>query len=68
MAGIRVPDIPTRDIVIDLIHRGICPAVAGDMVVRMLPPLIMDESHIEEAMGHLDAALNHFREQGKAGD
>ncbi len=61
MAGIRVPDIPTRDIVVDLIGRGMIPAVAGDMVVRMLPPLILDESHIEEAMNHLDASLTSLR-------
>ncbi len=63
MAGIRVPDIPTRDIVIDLIGRGMIPAVAGDMVVRMLPPLILDESHIEEAMNHLDASLTSLRDK-----
>ncbi len=66
MAGIRVPDIPTRDIVSDLISRGFCPAVAGDMVVRMLPPLILDESHIDEAMDHLDASLNDVRAKAKA--
>lgn len=66
MAGIRVPDIPTRDIVIDLVNRGMCPAVAGDMVVRMLPPLILDESHIDEAMEHFDGCLNAFREKKKA--
>lgn len=60
MAGIRVPSIPTRDIIVDMIDRGMLPAVAGDMVVRMLPPLIMDESHIDEAMEKLDAAFTNF--------
>ncbi len=60
MAGIRIPSIPTREIVVDLIGRGMLPAVAGDMVVRMLPPLILDESHIDEAMEKLDAALTDF--------
>jgi acetylornithine/N-succinyldiaminopimelate aminotransferase len=63
MAGIRIPDVPTRELVIDLIDRGFCPAVAGDMVVRMLPPLILDENHIDEAMGYLDAALTAFKEK-----
>lgn len=67
MAGIRVPSVPTRDLVLDLIDRGMCPAVAGDMVVRMLPPLILDESHIDEAMGKLDATLNHFKEKSTSG-
>jgi len=60
MAGIRVPSMPTRDVVSDLIGRGMLPAVAGDMVVRMLPPLIVDESHIDEAMEILDAAFTDF--------
>lgn len=63
MAGIRVPDIPTRDIVVDLIGRGMIPAVAGDMVVRMLPPLILDDSHIDEAINHLDASLTSLRDK-----
>ncbi|WP_262693248.1 aspartate aminotransferase family protein [Kordiimonas aquimaris] len=63
MAGIRVPSIPTRDIVLDLIDRGMCPAVAGDMVVRMLPPLILNEDHIDEAMNKLDATLTYFKEK-----
>ena len=60
MAGIRVPSIPTRDIVSDLIGRGMLPAVAGDMVVRMLPPLILDESHIDEAIELLDEAFTEY--------
>ena len=60
MAGIRVPSIPTRDIVTDLIGRGLLPAVAGDMVVRMLPPLIIDDSHLDEAIEILDACLTDF--------
>ena len=63
MAGIRVPDTPTRDIVVDLIGRGMIPAVAGDMVVRMLPPLILDETHIEEAINHLDGSLTSLRDK-----
>jgi len=63
MLGIRVPSIPTRDIVSDLIGRGMLPAVAGDMVVRMLPPLILDETHIDEAMGLLDEAFTDFSKQ-----
>lgn len=63
MAGIRIPSKPTRDIVVDLIGRGMLPAVAGDMVLRMLPPLILDESHIDEAMTKLDAAFTAFAEK-----
>ena len=30
--------------------------VAGDNVVRIVPPLIIDESHVEEAAGILEAS------------
>jgi acetylornithine/N-succinyldiaminopimelate aminotransferase len=30
--------------------------LAGDNVVRLLPPLIVEDAHIEEAMAALDAA------------
>jgi acetylornithine/N-succinyldiaminopimelate aminotransferase len=33
---------------------------AGDNVVRLLPPLIIDESHVAEALGKLDAAARSF--------
>lgn len=66
MAGIRVPSVPTRDLVIDLIERGMCPVAAGDMVLRMLPPLILNESHIDEAIEKLDACLTHFSEKKNA--
>jgi len=63
MAGVQVPSIPTRDIVLDMVDRGMLPAVAGDSVLRMLPPLILDESHIDEAMEKLDAAFADFAEK-----
>ncbi|WP_417465921.1 aspartate aminotransferase family protein [Kordiimonas sp.] len=64
MAGIRMPDVPTRGAVVDMIERGMCPAVAGDMVMRMLPPLIITEDHIDEAMELLDSAMNDWRDKG----
>ncbi len=64
MAGIRMPDVPTRGAVVDMIERGMCPAVAGDMVLRMLPPLIINEDHIDEAMELLDSAMNDWRDKG----
>jgi acetylornithine/N-succinyldiaminopimelate aminotransferase len=67
MAGIRLPDVPTRDVVLDMIDRGMCPAVAGDMVMRMLPPLIIEDSHIDEAMDLLDGAMGDWREKGLPG-
>ncbi|MFC3052207.1 aspartate aminotransferase family protein [Kordiimonas pumila] len=65
MAGIQVPSIPTRDIVVDMISRGMLPAVAGDNVVRMLPPLIIEESHIDEAMEKYDAAFAEYEKKAE---
>ena len=56
--------MPTRAAVIDLIERGMCPAVAGDMVLRMLPPLIIEDEHLDEAIEKLDDALTDWREKG----
>lgn len=35
--------------------QGLLLAAAGDNVVRMLPPLIIDESHVDEAIAKLEA-------------
>ncbi|TNE64337.1 MAG: aspartate aminotransferase family protein [Alphaproteobacteria bacterium] len=64
MAGLRMPDVGTRSAVIDFVERGFLPAVAGDQVLRMLPPLIIDESHIDEAMEIFDAAFDDWRKNG----
>nr|WP_281500812.1 aspartate aminotransferase family protein [Kordiimonas marina] len=64
MAGIRLPDVPTKAATLDFTERGLLPAVAGDMVVRMLPPLIVEESHIDEAMEIYDAAFEDWRKNG----
>ncbi len=64
MTGIRMPEVPTRPAMIDLVGRGLCTAVAADMVVRMLPPLILGESHIDEAMAIYDAAFEDWRKNG----
>jgi len=60
MAGLRIPDVETRPAVTELIAGGFCPAAAGDHVIRMLPPLILTEDHIDEAIGHLDRALDRW--------
>ena len=38
-------------------ERGLLGAAAGENVVRLLPPLIVTESEIDEAITRLDAAL-----------
>ncbi len=48
MIGLKaVP--PCRDLVERLRREGLLTVAAGDNVVRMLPPLIIEEAHVEEA-------------------
>jgi acetylornithine/N-succinyldiaminopimelate aminotransferase len=39
---------------------------AGDNVIRLLPPLIIGEAEIEEAMNRLDAALTNLTRRAAA--
>ena len=39
-----------------LLEKGLVTVVAGDNVVRIVPPLIIDESHVEEAAGIIEAS------------
>lgn len=64
MRGLRMPGVPTKPATVDLLHRGLITAVAGDHVVRMLPPLIITEDHIEEAITILDTALSEWSANG----
>ena len=65
MAGIKaIP--PCRDLVDQLRREGLLTVAAGDNVVRFLPPLIIEDAHIEEAGDILDRvaanriAMNHI--------
>ncbi len=46
--------VPNADVVAELRANGLLTAGAGDNVVRLLPPLIIDESHIDAAMAILE--------------
>ncbi|WP_374765094.1 aspartate aminotransferase family protein [Yunchengibacter salinarum] len=65
MAGIRIPDCPNpRAVLKDMVHRGLCPAVAGQNVVRLLPPLILEKTHVDAAVEIMDTALAHYAQKG----
>ena len=68
MLGLRCPGVETRLGVLDLVKRGLLVAPAGDSVIRFLPPLIMEESHVEEAFAGLDAAFTDWATNGVPGD
>jgi acetylornithine/N-succinyldiaminopimelate aminotransferase len=49
LLGVRAV-VPNGDVVTRLREAGLLTAPAGDNVVRVMPPLIIDESHIDAAM------------------
>jgi len=55
MAGLRCAEaVPSGDMVAKLREAGLLSIGAGENVVRLAPPLIIDESHIAEAIAILD--------------
>ncbi len=55
MMGLKC-EVPNTDMVLRLQEGGLLTVAAGDNVVRLAPPLIIEESHIEEAAGIIEAA------------
>jgi acetylornithine/N-succinyldiaminopimelate aminotransferase len=55
MLGLKLRT-PSGDFVNAMRAHGLLGVGAGDNVVRLLPPLIIEESHVREAMGMLEAA------------
>ncbi|MEW5703785.1 MAG: aspartate aminotransferase family protein [Pseudomonadota bacterium] len=53
MIGLKVVP-PCRDVVAALRREGLLTVAAGDNVVRLLPPLIIEEAHMEEALAILE--------------
>jgi acetylornithine/N-succinyldiaminopimelate aminotransferase len=48
--------VPNGEVVAKLRAKGLLTVPAGDNVVRVVPPLVVERSHVDEAMGMLDAA------------
>jgi acetylornithine/N-succinyldiaminopimelate aminotransferase len=61
--------IPNTDLVAELREEHLLTIGAGDNVVRLLPPLNIDESHVAEAVKRIDRACaaieNRMREAAK---
>jgi acetylornithine/N-succinyldiaminopimelate aminotransferase len=62
MLGLRCV-IPNRDLIDALHHQGLLSVPAGDNVVRLLPPLIVTDAHLDEALRALDAACRSVAEK-----
>jgi acetylornithine/N-succinyldiaminopimelate aminotransferase len=52
--------VPNTEMVERLRGNGLLVAGAGENVVRLLPPLIVNEGHIEEAMGIIDGVARQW--------
>ena len=53
--------VETRPLIAKAIEAGLVPAPSGTHVLRLLPPLIIDEGHIREALEKLDALFAGVR-------
>ena len=57
MLGLKCVDgVTAADIVARLRDRGLLTVGAGDNVVRIMPPLIVEDHHMEEAVAILEGA------------
>ncbi|MGH6880838.1 aspartate aminotransferase family protein [Hypericibacter sp.] len=61
MLGIKCR-VPNTDMQNKLREAGLLTVGAGDNVVRILPPLIIEERHIDEALAILDKVASHWPE------
>lgn len=64
MIGIQCPDIEPRRAMAALLDYGLVVAPAGDNIIRLLPPLILNEKNIEEAVLALSSAFIDWSENG----
>jgi len=64
MLGLKMK-IPNTDFVNALYRHHMLTVPAGGNVVRLLPPLIIDESHVREAVKILSDAAREFEQQKK---
>jgi acetylornithine/N-succinyldiaminopimelate aminotransferase len=61
MLGIRCGDSVTNaELGAALRDQGLLTVPAADNVVRLLPPLVIDESHVREAVDMIDAGCRRI--------
>ena len=59
MLGLKMR-VPNTEFIDALRAHGMLAIGAGDNVIRLLPPLIIDESHVREAIEKLTATAGHY--------
>jgi acetylornithine/N-succinyldiaminopimelate aminotransferase len=52
--------LPNGDVIARLQEQGLLTVSAGENVIRLLPPLIIDERHIDEAVGIIERVARSF--------
>lgn len=62
MIGIEIKAAGT-ELLQEAMHRGLLINVVGNSVLRLLPPLVVSEGEIEQAIDILDQSLSHLTEQ-----
>ena len=60
LTGLRC-EVPNTEVSDRLRADGLLTVTAGDNVVRLLPPLIVGESHIDEAIGIIDGVARKWK-------
>ena len=65
LIGLRVAP-PTTDIVPKLMARGLVTVAAGENVVRLLPPLIIERAQVDEAVTILEELCQELLAQEAA--
>ncbi len=66
MVGLKCV-VPNLEMVTALRDKGLLTVSAGDNVVRILPPLIIEEHHIAEAIGIIDAVAGAWAKAAAQG-
>jgi acetylornithine/N-succinyldiaminopimelate aminotransferase len=57
--------VPNGDLVTELRAEKLLTVAAGDNVVRLLPPLIIGEQEMTEALGMLDRACSRLEQANR---
>jgi acetylornithine/N-succinyldiaminopimelate aminotransferase len=64
---ICVPEVTAGDVIAKLRDNGLLTVGAGENVIRLLPPLIVEEPQIDEALDILDRTAADWVSEAKAG-
>jgi len=63
MVGLKCR-VPNTDMRQALLEQGLLTVPAGENTIRLLPPLIIDEQHVSDALGRIEKACRALRAAG----